>query len=72
MIVAANGQEALLAVNQHPGRIDLLLSDVIMPQMPGPQLAEQLLGEPGLLVFLMSGFAHRCWAPAGIWTRMWN
>ena len=28
---------------QHEGQIDLLLSDVIMPQMPGPQLAKQLL-----------------------------
>ena len=41
------------------GQIDLLLSDVIMPQMPGPQLAKRMLArQPSLLVLLMSGFAQ--------------
>ena len=59
VIVAANGPEALYAAGTHTGPIDLLLSDVIMPQMPGPQLAEQLLTErPSVRVLLMSGFAQ--------------
>ncbi len=59
VIVAANGPEALYAASTHSGPIDLLLSDVIMPQMPGPQLAEQLLEEwPSVRVLLMSGFAQ--------------
>ncbi len=59
VIVAGNGPEALQAAAMHEGEIDLLLSDVIMPQMPGPQLARQLLEQrPSLRVLLMSGFAQ--------------
>jgi signal transduction histidine kinase/CheY-like chemotaxis protein len=59
VLVAANGPRALQAAAEHAGPIDLLLSDVIMPQMPGPQLAERLLVErPAVRVLLMSGFAQ--------------
>jgi PAS domain S-box-containing protein len=59
VIVAASGPEALDAAAEHPGSIDLLLSDVIMPQMPGPQLAKLLVGvRPLVRVLLMSGFAQ--------------
>jgi two-component system, cell cycle sensor histidine kinase and response regulator CckA len=59
VIVAANGPEALAAADGHAGPIDLLLSDVIMPQMPGPQLVERLLARrPSAHVLLMSGFAQ--------------
>jgi two-component system, cell cycle sensor histidine kinase and response regulator CckA len=59
VIVAENGPEALQAAAQHSGQIDLLLSDVVMPQMPGPQVARQLLERvPSLRVLLMSGFAQ--------------
>ncbi len=59
VLVAANGPRALQAAGGHAGPIDLLLSDVIMPQMPGPQLAERLLAErPAVRVLLMSGFAQ--------------
>jgi PAS domain S-box-containing protein len=59
VIVAENGPAALQAASQHSSQIDLLLSDVVMPQMPGPQMAKQLLErEPSLRVLLMSGFAQ--------------
>ncbi|HWY89962.1 MAG TPA: PAS domain S-box protein [Solirubrobacteraceae bacterium] len=59
VIVAENGPKALAAASGHAGSIDLLLSDVIMPQMPGPQLAKRLLAErPSVRVLLMSGFAQ--------------
>lgn len=59
VIVAASGPEALDAAAEYPGSIDLLLSDVIMPQMPGPQLAKLLVGvRPLVRVLLMSGFAQ--------------
>jgi two-component system, cell cycle sensor histidine kinase and response regulator CckA len=59
VILAENGVDALRVVDEHEGQIDLLLSDVIMPQMPGPQLAKQLLArQPSLRVLLMSGFAQ--------------
>lgn len=52
---ARNGREALRYLQQHPGEIRLLLSDVIMPYMDGGELAERardLL--PGLRIVLMS------------------
>ncbi len=59
VIVAENGPKALAAAGGHSGSIDLLLSDVIMPQMPGPQLVKRLLTErPSVRVLLMSGFAQ--------------
>jgi PAS domain S-box-containing protein len=59
VIVAENGPKALAAASGHVGSIDLLLSDVIMPQMPGQQLAKRLLAErPSVRVLLMSGFAQ--------------
>jgi two-component system, cell cycle sensor histidine kinase and response regulator CckA len=60
VIAAENGPAALAAVEARPAeQIDLLLSDVIMPQMPGPQLAERLLARrPSVRVLLMSGFAQ--------------
>ncbi len=58
VIEAGNGADALAAASEHAEQIDLLLSDVIMPQMSGPQLAEQLLSRrSGLRVLFMSGFA---------------
>jgi PAS domain S-box-containing protein len=59
VILAENGIEALQAAELHTGQIDLLLSDVIMPQLAGPQLARQLLAQrPSVHVLLMSGFAQ--------------
>jgi PAS domain S-box-containing protein len=59
VIVAENGPKALEVAGEHAGPIDLVLSDVIMPQMPGPQLAERLLAQrPSVRVLLMSGFAQ--------------
>jgi PAS domain S-box-containing protein len=59
VMTAENGPKALALAEGHAGPIDLLLSDVIMPQMPGPQLAKRLLNErPQVRVLLMSGFAQ--------------
>jgi CheY-like chemotaxis protein len=52
---ARNGREALRYLEQHPGEIRLVLSDIIMPYMDGGELAERardLL--PGLRFVLMS------------------
>jgi PAS domain S-box-containing protein len=59
VIVATNGLDGLRAAEVHDAPIDVLLSDVVMPQMNGPQLAEQLLAQrPSTRVLLMSGFAE--------------
>lgn len=58
VIVAGNGGEALELCTEHEGRIDLLLTDVIMPEMSGRDLAEQLRPScPELRVLFMSGYA---------------
>jgi PAS domain S-box-containing protein len=59
VIVAINGLDALQVAEAHGARIDMLLSDVVMPQMNGPLLAERLLAQrPSIRVLLMSGFAQ--------------
>jgi PAS domain S-box-containing protein len=57
VIEARNGVEAMAEAEKHPGPIDLLLSDVVMPQMGGPELAERLVRiRPTMKVLCMSGY----------------
>ena len=57
VIEARNAGEALLSSEQHAGTIHLLLSDVVMPQMSGPELAKRLAGvRPDMKVLCMSGY----------------
>jgi two-component system, cell cycle sensor histidine kinase and response regulator CckA len=57
VLVAANGAAALQLVEQKPERINLLLTDVIMPGLNGRALAERLeVLQPGLKVLYMSGY----------------
>jgi PAS domain S-box-containing protein len=59
VIEARGGPEALVYCQRHPEPIDLLLTDVVMPKMSGPQLAEQLGGTfPGLRVLYISGYTE--------------
>jgi CheY-like chemotaxis protein len=56
VLQAADGVEALEISRAYPGDIHLLLSDVKMPRMRGPELAEALLKDrPGVRVRLMTG-----------------
>ena len=58
-VVTADSARAALDVCARPGlRIDLLLSDIVMPEMRGPELGERLrAARPGLQVLFMSGYA---------------
>ncbi|HYM46797.1 MAG TPA: ATP-binding protein [Solirubrobacteraceae bacterium] len=59
VLAAADGRDALATAEAHRGEIDLLLSDVVMPHLHGPQLAEQIQRErPAIGVIFMSGFAE--------------
>ncbi len=56
---AVNGLEALDVEAQHEGDIDLIISDVIMPELGGRQLADQIRQRrPGLPVLFMSGYTR--------------
>ena len=53
---ARNGREGLALCEAHQGSIDLLVSDVVMPELGGRELAEGALKlRPGMKVMFMSG-----------------
>jgi two-component system, cell cycle sensor histidine kinase and response regulator CckA len=54
---ARHGGEALLICERHPGPIHLMVTDVVMPQMSGKELADRLAPlHPEMTVFFMSGY----------------
>ena len=64
---AAHPREALAIVEGHAGSIDLLLTDVVMPEMSGPELAQRLQAvRPALKVLYMSGYTDDLVGPHGV------
>jgi two-component system cell cycle sensor histidine kinase/response regulator CckA len=58
VLSAPSGEEALKLAAAHDGIIHLLISDVVMPGIKGPELADRLRRlRPGIRVLLMSGYA---------------
>ena len=56
VLSAFDGQEALEISRKHPGKMDLLITDVDMPRLNGIKLCMQLLQErPGIKAIVMSG-----------------
>jgi DNA-binding NtrC family response regulator len=54
---ARNGREAMEMAEAHRGEIDLLVSDVTMPEMDGQELAAKLTArKPRMKVILLSGY----------------
>lgn len=60
VLTAKNGNEALMVQDEYDGKIDFLLTDMVMPQLGGLKLAE-LIGEvrPETKVLYMSGYPVR-------------
>ncbi len=68
VLMARHGIEALLTGAKHMGPIHLLLTDVVMPQMSGPEVAEKLtVLRPEIKVMYMSGYPdHPVFAQGGV------
>ena len=67
VLEARHGVEALVIAAQHPGPIHLLVTDVVMPQMSGPQIAKQLRpGRSDTKVLYMSGYAENAVVHHGV------
>ncbi len=59
VIEAANGLEAMEAIDSEQGAIDLVVSDVVMPEMDGPTLlVEMRKRNPDLKIIFVSGYAE--------------
>jgi CheY-like chemotaxis protein len=59
VLVASGAEEAFAIAAQHAGPIDLLLTDVVMPGVSGPDLAERFrLTHPHAVVLYMSGYTE--------------
>ncbi len=59
VLEAVNGKEGLDLFNRQHGRVDLVLTDVVMPVMGGPEMAENLLQlNPNLKILYTSGFTE--------------
>jgi CheY-like chemotaxis protein len=55
---AGDGEEAFHLVQGAPGAVDLILTDVMMPRMGGPELARRVAQQwPALRILFMSGFS---------------
>ena len=59
VLEASQGEDALLICQQHRGPIHILVTDMVMPGMSGPELAKRLESSPnGIKVLYMSGYAE--------------
>ena len=63
VLQAGNGVEAIEVLEHHTGSIDLVVSDVVMPEMDGPSLLKELrLRRPDLKIIFVSGYAEEAFA----------
>jgi two-component system, cell cycle sensor histidine kinase and response regulator CckA len=59
VIEASNGVEAIEALEQKNGAVDLVVSDVVMPEMDGPTLLKEMRNRnPELKIIFVSGYAE--------------
>ena len=59
VLIAADGRAALDVMEGNGRKIDLLLTDIVMPEIDGPELADRLsAAHAGLRVVFMSGYSE--------------
>lgn len=60
VLESGNAKEALQIAGKHQGKIDVLLTDIVMPEMNGADLAHHMLNrQPDLITIFMSGYAEQ-------------
>ena len=69
VLAAKNVNDAMDFAREQANAIHLLLTDIIMPGMHGPELAQQVLAiRPSMKVLYMSGYADRALTSTAAWT----
>jgi PAS domain S-box-containing protein len=67
VLASSTPGEALKTAGEHQGEIHLLITDVVMPQMNGRELADRLLAlSPGIKTLFMSGYTANVIAHSGV------
>jgi len=67
VLEAANGDEALAVSQRYPGKIDLVVTDVVMPGMNGKEVAQAIQAQrPGTPVLFVSGYSEEIIARQGM------
>lgn len=67
VLAARTGAEALAIAHDHPAPIDLLVTDVVMPDLNGRELYAALAkARPGIGVLYVSGYSADVLAPRGV------
>jgi two-component system cell cycle sensor histidine kinase/response regulator CckA len=63
VLEAGNGVEAIEVLERHQGKVDLVVSDVVMPEMDGPTLFKELRQRKAdLKIIFVSGYAEEAFA----------
>ena len=63
VLTANSGVQALEVMNEQGGEVDLVVSDVVMPEMDGPTLMKHLRkANPDLKIIFMSGYAEEAFS----------
>ena len=67
VLATGGGEEALDVCRRNRGGIDMLLTDVVMPGLSGPEVAERVAeGCPSAVILFMSGYAEERVARHGL------
>jgi DNA-binding response OmpR family regulator len=67
VLTAAHQYDGLAIGDEHAEEIDLVLTDVVMPGMNGPEMAQRLVfRRPSLRVLYLSGYDRETLGPLGV------